>query len=617
MIELLERADPAAAVEIDQAGLRANVDEKIGLIPSLSPEALLRRRRPMLAVLASSAVVVAAVAALVLLRPTPTPVLFPFISAPNELGNLPGVDRVVWLESGGVKAMAVDGASIWVMEALQEKLNRVNATTGVIEATHDVGAYVEGVVVGGGYVWLMSYDNGGEVLRFDPALGVVDVTISIGGPPSHSAAWFNGSLWVSNDQGQLHQISPAAEIVSSTTGELKGEGFGYLWVNDPDSGLISSLAPDGTRGDFVIPTQRGRETADGWGVRSVIQAGDYLWLMDGDYPWGTNLSRFVPNSGEFGSFSVLTFGLHSMVEFDGSLWVTSHTDHLLIRVDPASGEVHRYPMPGKAGGLVVADGSLWVALHHPGVLLRLDPSAGLIEAAEIVADDWNRFPHRLLCTGSDEAGGPTVILEPFDWIDYGSWSVVQALLSREGYVVCANGYVEGQASPEERAANLDQALAEAGLTGPYVLVAAGDGVHAARLFADGRNDVAGVILVDPMPVGFQTFLDREIGEGGHPPWADLEPATSGALGDFDDVPFTVIGHDPQVVFLNPRFVDAFGEESAHAINTYWRDGLAFYAGLSTDSRSLTVPATGLDRMIWDRPDLIVEETLAVLKRVGG
>ena len=193
----------------------------------------------------------------------------------------------------------------------------------------------------------------------------------------------------------------------------------------------------------MIPTYAGLETISGGGVRQLTEADGRLWLMDGDYPWGTNLSVFDPATGELRSFGGLTFGLLDLTEFEGSLWLTSNTDDLVLRIDPTSGEVRRYPIPGKAGGLAVADGSLWVTLYQPGALVRLDPDAGLIESAEIVADDWSRFPHRLLCTGNEQAGRPTVILEPFDSIDYGSWSVVQAQLSNQGYRVCTNGYVEG------------------------------------------------------------------------------------------------------------------------------------------------------------------------------
>jgi hypothetical protein len=569
-------------------------------------------QRRLVAALASTAVVAAG---LLVLQPNP-PVDALSLSTPGfgGLGDLPGIDKVVTLEMGGVKTMAVEGDTIWVMEALQRRLDRVDAELGEIEATYPIDAYVEGVVVGGDHLWLLSYDNGGEVLRFEPSSGRVDKRIPLGGEPWHGAAWFGDSLWVSNDQGRLMQISSTGEIVESGIGELKGEGFGYLWVNDPATGIISSLSADGARGEFEIPTVTGGDTADGWGVRSVEAGGQSLFLMDGFYPWGTNLSMFDLATGEFRSFASLTFGLLDMVSYDGALWVTSHTDHLLMRVDPATGQVRRYPMPGKAGGLVVADGSLWVSLYHPGALVRLDPVGGLLEMGPIVADDWNRYPHRLVCTGPEGTTSPTVVLEPYDWIDYGSWSVVQARLNEEGYVVCVNGYVEGEASPEVRAADLEDALTAYGIPGPYVLVAAGDGVHSLRLFAEGRDDLAGVVLVDPMPVGFGSFLDSALGAGGHPPWADIPIDVSASLNGLGDLPLTVIGQDPEAVFLSARALEGLGEEKARAINAYWQDGLALFRRLSVDSISVVAEGTGMHMVTWDRPDLVVGAVLDVIDR---
>jgi hypothetical protein len=610
MIEILERADPAAGVEVDRENLRAKVDQAIGLTPSLVPPPTVRWR-PLLSALVSAGAVAALVAIVIALRPEPPPDVFQsLMPAPNSLGLLPGVEQVVGLESGGVKGMAADGNTIWVLESLHHKLNRIRASDGAIEATYDIDSYAEGVVVGGGYLWLSSYDHGGEVLRFDPESGQVDLTIALGGAPGWSA-WFSDRLWINNEQGELFRITAAGEITSMGTGEVKGQGLGYLWVNDPATDLISSLASNGARGEIVIPTYPGLETMSGSGVRLLAEAAGELWLMDGDYPWGTNLSIFDPATGELRSFGGITFGLHSMIEFEGRVWLTSHTDHLLIRIDPETGEVRRYPMPGKPGGLVASDGSLWVALHHPGALLRIDPDAGLLEAGDIVADDWNRFPHRLLCTGGGDAEGPTIVLEPYDWIDYGSWSVVLAQLSNQGHVVCSNGYVDGEASPEQRAAALNQALIEAGISGPFVVVANGDGVHTIRLFAEARDDVVGVVLVDPMAVGFGDFLEEQTGD--HPPFADLDPATSAAL-DFGDVPLVVVGQDPEKVFLSPQFISGFGLETARVVNDYWQDGLAFYRGLSTDVSSRVAAGTGMHMVIWDQPGLVVEEVLNVISR---
>jgi sugar lactone lactonase YvrE len=620
-LDLLAQADPAMAAEIDATRLRAKVDERIGgSVRITSDSAMLGRKWSKLAV--GFALVVAVLAPVVVLtRADDSP--FPLLGLP---GNLAGVATVIPLEGGGVKTTAVDGDTVWVMNALARSLQRIDVASRHVESSYPIDGYVEGVAVGGGYVWLAGYDDGGEVLRFDPAAGEVDLVIPTGSVPA--IAWFGGHVWVSTEEGELQRVTAGGEVTSMGTGELKGEGLGYLWANDPETGLISSIARDGTRGQVVVPTRSGVETAGGWGVREVVEADGRLWLMDGMYPWGTNLSVFDPATGELRSFGALTFGLLSIVTFDGSLWVTSGADHLVLRIDPQTGQVRRYPLPGKPGGLVVAGDALWATLYQPGALVELD-TEGAVEAGPIVADHWERYPHRLLCTGDGSAVGPTILLEPSDWIDYGSWSMVQAQLSGRGYVVCANGYVEGDSTPQQRAADLAEALTEYGIQGPYLLVAAGDGVHTIRIFSDGRDDVAGVVLVDPMPVGFQTLYDAALPGWGHPRWTDIDAALSGRLDGFGRVPLLVIGQDPERTFLHPGFrqggcCDASGasrtgvsEEVARRLNDAWQAGLAFYAGLSADSTTVTAAGSAFDLILWEQPELVTDWVLQVARDGGA
>ncbi|HEU5112864.1 MAG TPA: hypothetical protein VFU96_06060, partial [Acidimicrobiia bacterium] len=400
MIELLERADPANDLVADRGRLRGKVDERIGLSAPLRPAT--RRMKKPWSIAIVSFVAVLAVAVPVALRTDPPSVFAPDL---DGLESHPGVQAAVPLASGGLQAMNADGGTIWVMTTLLNVLQEVSAESGEIVATFQVDVRVEGLVIGGGRVWLISPDDGGQVLRFDPESGAVDLTIPVGGVPGW-AAWLGDSLWVGRDQTDVIRISTEGEIIDTVPGELKGgEGLGYLWVNDPATDLISSLSEEAQLGEIVIPTERGLETMSGAGIRQVAEADGRLFLLDGDHPWGTNLNVFDPESGEFGAFASLTFGLLDLIEFDGYLWVTSSTDHLLIRIDPASGEQHRYPLPGKPGGLTVADDALWVTLYHPGALIRLDTSSDLTESSPIVADDWNRFPHRLLCTGTGATGG--------------------------------------------------------------------------------------------------------------------------------------------------------------------------------------------------------------------
>ncbi|MDH4309866.1 MAG: hypothetical protein OEX04_20525, partial [Acidimicrobiia bacterium] len=156
MSDLLERADPANGVVIDKARLRAKVDERIHAA-SPTPEPVRRRR-----MVGAIAVVASAAVALVLAQPSPPVDALPVITpAFGDLGDLPGINPVVELEMGGVKTMAVDGDTIWVVEALQRRLDRVDARQGAIVSSYSIDGYVEGAVVGGGHLWLLSYDNGG------------------------------------------------------------------------------------------------------------------------------------------------------------------------------------------------------------------------------------------------------------------------------------------------------------------------------------------------------------------------------------------------------------------------------------------------------------------------
>ncbi len=78
---------------------------------------------------------------------------------------------------------------------------------------------------------------------------------------------------------------------------------------------------------------------------------------------------------------------------------------------------------------------------------------------------------------------------------------------------------------------------------------------------------------------------------------------------------TVIGHDPDRVYLNAGFVNAFGREAADQVEEYWQQGLDFYASLSTNSTSVTASGSGV-MVIWDAPDLVVEEILSVVDQAA-
>lgn len=611
MSDLMKLADPAHGHEADKLRLRTKVEDRIGgSAPFIRTP--VRGFRPWILAVAGFVTIVVAVAIPAVVREEPGDAFLPPV---DEIVGLPGIDLVVPLASGGVQTGAVDGDTIWIVTAFQNRLQKISALSGDVTASYEIDGHVEGISAAAGYLWLLSYDNGGEVLRFNPTIGEIDMVIPIQGSPA-SAAWFDGRLWVSNDQAELLEISTTGEVLSTQPGEVKGTGFGYLWVNDPTTGLISSLSADGTHGEVVIPTD-GTISSTGSAIGEVAEVAGYLWLAESQ-PTSTAVARYDLATATLQPLPVGA-GPWAPTEFGGYLWMTSRFDQTLLQVDPASGHVRTYPMPGKPGGLLVADGALWVTLYQPGAIVRLDISADLIEAGSVVASGGTNG-HHLVCTEGDVAlpGQPTIVLEPESWANYGSWSLVQALISKEGFRVCADGYLDGNPGPEQRAIDLARDLEGQGIGGPYVLMAYGDGVHTARLFADERTDIVGVVLIDPTPLGFQDFYDRLFSElgiaAGHPPWLDLEADVSESMGDFGDKPLVVIGQDPAATYRSARFAEFAGAYNARSISDYWQIGLTFYAGLSSDSRAVIAKGTGMTGIMLSQPNLIVRQVLYVVDR---
>lgn len=61
-------------------------------------------------------------------------------------------------------------------------------------------------------------------------------------------------------------------------------------------------------------------------------------------------------------------------------------------------------------------------------------------------------------------------------------------------------------------------------------------------------------------------------------------------------------------------VEGVGRGAAESVDSYWQDGLAFYEGLSSSSRPVVANGAGLDMVVRDQPDLVIEQVLEMLKR---
>ena len=365
----------------------------------------------------------------------------PMVDAATEdtLRDLPGVQDVIRVGTmGGVRTSAIDGDTMWVVSSNDHELYRVDLPSGTVQQTYPLEGYIEGVSVSGGYVWLASYENGGEIVRFDPETGLTDV-ISL--PDANASGIQVGDeLWRTTEDGRLLIIDNDGNVTDQPLptglvgGALIGYADGYVWM--VVEGGLARVDPDGLAFDVMpyegaVPFYSPFLTSP----REVVDGGGAPWALDVMTNTVVRIDEFTAEGQDVSSVPVGRFP-HSAVYAEGYLWVTSYNDYTLSKVNPETLEVETVtPFPGRPSGVQYADGSLWVFLYQSGFLVRIDPGAELqnLQATfdEVVSIDDRLL--RLRCSGS---GDPLVILDADVDLGAGSWSVVQAGLS-SNHEVCS------------------------------------------------------------------------------------------------------------------------------------------------------------------------------------
>lgn len=93
-----------------------------------------------------------------------------------------------------VVPLALDGAAVWVADADDGQLWKLDAATGAQVLTARAGAGSQGIAVGEGSLWVASWRDG-TLQRLDPATGDVRATVRLGGEPQEVAV-AGGLVWV-------------------------------------------------------------------------------------------------------------------------------------------------------------------------------------------------------------------------------------------------------------------------------------------------------------------------------------------------------------------------------------------------------------------------------------
>jgi streptogramin lyase len=143
--------------------------------------------------------------------------------------------------------LAVGFGSLWIPSCGEQKLVRVDAETGALQATIAAAPADDegGIAVGSGSVWMVTSKDG-DLVRVHPGNNKVIAHVRIPAG-SFNPAFGNGSIWVtSNAGGTLVRVDPTSNKVVSETAvgpmpRFLTVGAGSIWVLNQGDGTVARV----------------------------------------------------------------------------------------------------------------------------------------------------------------------------------------------------------------------------------------------------------------------------------------------------------------------------------------------------------------------------------------
>ena len=262
--------------------------------------------------------------------------------------------------------VAADGDVLWVANAGDRTLSRVDNATGAVRAIGTTQVPT-GLAVADDSVWV-SGGYADAVTRLDRDTGAVRATIPVSGGP-------NGIL----------ATDDAVWVAASISGDLVRI--------DPNSNEVAARVPIG-----------GQPTA-------VAATPDAIWVATRS---GQSLVRVDPATGKVARRIGLRFGADGVAATPDGVWVVHTATDTLSFVDAERDAVTRtVELDGQPAGAAVVGDELWVALSRGRALARLDAGTG--EERGTVPVDANPIGVAAAASGSGvwaTFAGDATALEP-------------------------------------------------------------------------------------------------------------------------------------------------------------------------------------------------------------
>lgn len=225
-------------------------------------------------------------------------------------------------------AMSVAFGSLWVADCKANTLNRIDLKTAQKDVVIQTGiANPKGelnVVSGEGSIWVAS-DGSGKVARVDPLTNKVIASIPVDSETYYLAFGY-GALWgVSATHNTLQKIDPQTNTVVKKTALGRAPGFlaageGAVWVQEQGDGTVARVSPE--TGEVS-----GRVNVDNSLMYGDIDAGGgKVWLRTTDH------QTFVvidPQTLAIRARIGAQTGSGALRYTPEGIWTTSHDIHVL------------------------------------------------------------------------------------------------------------------------------------------------------------------------------------------------------------------------------------------------------------------------------------------------
>ena len=186
------------------------------------------------------------------------------------------VTQTIRLGGADAAAIAFGEAGLWVADATDQALIKIDEIAGEGERTISVDARPGALAVDSEKVWVADHDAG-RVFAVDARTGETVAVVQVGGGPDSLALGF-GALWVANElDATVSRIDLATGHVAATIPVGSGPSGiavsnGSVWVANRYAGAVSRIDP---RSNAVVQLATGGQPA------AVAAVGGTLWIGSG------------------------------------------------------------------------------------------------------------------------------------------------------------------------------------------------------------------------------------------------------------------------------------------------------------------------------------------------